>query len=45
VMFSFYTTSETLRGGLYVRVALGMAIASVTFLYVYLITVGRNITD
>jgi hypothetical protein len=44
-MFLFYTTLETLRGSLCVRVALGMAIAFVTFLYVFLITVGRNITD
>jgi hypothetical protein len=40
-----YNFRDFKGGSLYVRVALGMAVASVTFLYVYLITVGRNITD
>ena len=40
-----YNFRDFKGGSLCVRVALGMAVASVTFLYVYLKTVGRNITD
>ena len=40
-----YNFRDFKGGVLCVRVALGMAVASVTLLYVYLITVGRNITD